>query len=427
MNIKEITDEIGALYEKMKAMVQGATDSGTPMNPELEVEYEAKNKRLTDLIKLRDQHYGLLDAQAKAVSNRREAIGEIAESRQLSTKRTTQLENTLNGEEYRSAFLRFLSVGANGMNSNEIRAMSEGTDGNGGYLPSQDFYAQLIKKRFLTNAMRQICTVMPLGTFKTQITVENALGTASYNADSAGLSDSTPTFSTITLQPQTLSFFTKVSNELIEDSPSRGQGFSIESILADQMGRTMGLAEESNFVKGAGSGSYQPLGALTASQAGSTVTLAAAAIGSQVITIQKLIDVVYALPRQYRANAKWIMGDALFAKIRAITQTAGTTAGYAPQAWSMGDGRIEGGEPDRLLGFPVVCVADAPAYALSTIQAGFGDYSYYMIGERSSISIKVAREAYLANNQTGYFAFARNDGKMTLPTAQVHLATGAAS
>ena len=50
-----------------------------------------------------------------------------------------------------------------------------------------------------------------------------------------------------------------------------------------------------------------------------------------------------------------------------------------------------------------------------------------MIGERSSISIKVAREAYLANNQTGYFAFARNDGKMTLPVAQVHLATGAAS
>jgi HK97 family phage major capsid protein len=419
MNIKEITDEIGALYEKMKAMVTGATDSGTPMNSELEMEYEKKSSRLSDLIKLRDQHYGLLDAQAKAVTNRREAIGEVAEARQLSTKRTTQLESTLNGEEYRSAFLRFLCVGHAGLNSNEVRAMSEGTDANGGFLPSQEFYAQLIKKRFLTNAMRQICTVMPLGTFKTQITIENALGTASYNQESTALTDSTPTFSNMTLQPQTLSFFTKVSNELIEDAPSRGQGFSIESILADQIGRTMGLAEESNFVKGAGSASFQPLGALTTSQAGSTVTLAT----GNAFTIQKLIDTVYALPRQYRANAKWIMSDAIFAKIRAIQQTAGTTAGYAPQAWSMGDGRIEGGEPDRLLGFPVVCVADAPAYAVSTIVAGFGDYSYYMIGERNSISIKVARETYLANNQTGYFAFARNDGRMTLPVAQVHLAT----
>jgi HK97 family phage major capsid protein len=89
----------------------------------------------------------------------------------------------------------------------------------------------------------------------------------------------------------------------------------------------------------------------------------------------------------------------------------------------MGDGRIEGGEPDRLLGFPVVCVADSNAFAAASIVAGFGDYSYYMIGERSSISIKVAREAFLANNQTGYFGFARNDGKMTLTAAQVHLAT----
>jgi len=418
MNIKEITDEIGAIYERMKAMVTGATDSGTPMNTELETEYEAKSKRLTDLIKLRDQHYGLLDAQAKAVTNRREVIGEIAEARQLSTKRTTQLESTLNSEEYRSAFLRFLCVGHSGLNSHEIRVMTEGTDTAGGFLPSQDFYAQLIKKRFLVNAMRQICTVMPLGTFKTQVTVENVLGTAAYAAEGT-VTESTPSFTNLTLTPSTLSFFTKVSNELIEDAPSRGQGFSIESILADQMGRAMGLAEESAFV--GGNGTNKPTGALTTSQAGSTITLAT----GNAFTIQKLIDIVYALPRQYRANAKWIMSDAIFAKIRAIQQTAGTTAGYAPQAWSMGDGRIEGGEPDRLLGFPVVCVADAPAYAVSTIVAGFGDYSYYTIGERSSISIKVAREAFLANNQTGYFGFARNDGRMILPVAQVHLATAA--
>lgn len=426
MNIKEITDEIGALYEKMKAMVSGATDSGIPMSSELELEYEKKNARLTDLIKLRDQHYAMLDVQSKAVSNHRSAIGEIAESRQLSTHRTTQLESTLNSEEYRNAFLRYLCVGQNGLNGQEIRAMSEGTDSAGGFLPSQDFYAQLIKKRFMANAMRQCATVMPLGTFKTQITIENAIGVASYKGGEAtAISETNPSFSNITLQPSTLSFFTKVSNELIEDAPSRGQGFSIESILADQMGRAFGLAEETAFVLG--NGTNKPLGILTANQAGATVTLAAAAITSQVLSIQKLLDTVYALPRQYRSNAKWVMGDALFAKVRAITQTGSSNGGYAPQAWSMGDGRIEGGEPDRLLGYPVVCVADAPAYALATIQAGFGDFSYYMIGERSSISIKVAREAFLANNQTGYFGFARNDGKMTLPDAMVHLATGAGS
>jgi HK97 family phage major capsid protein len=426
MNIKEITDEIGALYEKMKAMVTGATDSGTPMNPELEMEYEKKNSRLSDLIKLRDQHYALLDAQSKATSNRREAIGEIAEARQLSTKRTTQLESTLNSEEYRNAFLRFLCVGHNGLNSNEIRAMTEGTDTAGGFLPSQDFYAQLIKKRFMVNAIRQVATVMPLGTFKTQVTIEDGVGTASYNAEGTTV-ETNPTFKNVTLTPNTLSFFTKVSNELIEDAPSRGSGFSIESILADQMGRAMGLAEESKFVLG--TGSAQPKGLLSnSSEAGSQVTSS----GASSITNQNLLDTIFALPRQYRANAKWIMGDSVFAKIRALlmvssvtTTTSGAAGGnFSPFAWSMGDGRLEGGEPDRLLGFPVVCVADSNAIATGVIVAGFGDYSYYMIGERSSISIKVAREAFLANNQTGYFGFARNDGKMTLPAAQVQLKMG---
>ena len=417
MNIKEITDEIGALYEKMKSMVTGATDSGQPMNSELETEYEKKNARLTDLIKLRDQHYAMLDVQSKAVSNHRSAIGEIAEARQLSTHRTTQLESTLNSEEYRNAFLRYLCVGQNGLNGQEMRAMSEGTDSAGGFLPSQDFYAQLIKKRFLANAMRQVSNVMSLGTFKTQITIENAVGVASYKGGEAtAITETNPTFSNITLQPSTLSFFTKVSNELIEDAPSRGQGFSIESILADQMGRAFGLAEESAFVLG--DGSNKPTGVLTASQAATTISFAS----GNAVTIQKLLDVVYALPRQYRSNAKWVMGDAVFAKIRALKQES-SAAGFAPQAWSMGDGRIEGGEPDRLLGFPVVCTADSNGFAAASIVAGFGDYSYYMIGERSSISIKVAREAFLANNQTGYFGFARNDGKMTLTAAQVHLAT----
>lgn len=419
MNIKEITDEIGALYEKMKSMVTGATDSGQPMNSELEAEYEKKNARLTDLIKLRDQHYAMLDVQSKAITNHRSAIGEIAEARQLSTHRTTQLESTLNSEEYRNAFLRYLCVGQNGLNGQELRAMSEGTDSAGGFLPSQDFYAQLIKKRFMANAMRQVANVMPLGTFKTQITIENAVGVASYKGGEAtSISETNPTFSNITLQPSTLSFFTKVSNELIEDAPSRGQGFSIESILADQMGRAFGLAEETAFVLG--DGSNKPTGVLTTSQAATTITLAT----GNAVTIQKLLDVVYALPRQYRSNAKWVMGDAVFAKIRALTQSS-TSVGYTPQAWSMGDGRIEGGEPDRLLGYPVVCTADSNGMAVSSIVAGFGDYSYYMIGERSSISIKVAREAFLANNQTGYFGFARNDGKMTLTAAQVHMATAA--
>lgn len=426
MTIREITDEIGSLYERMKAAVASATEKGEPMGKEEEEQYAKNNSRLTDLIKLRDQHYALLDAQTKATNTRGLAIQQMAEERSLTPKQERRLGKFLDGEEYRSAFLSYLVKGGNNLTPDEQRAMVEGTNADGGFLPATEFYNQLIKKRFLTNGMRQVANVMPLGTFKTDIVLESNFATASYEAEANSKTESSGQFSNVVLQPYTMRVFSKVSNELLADAPTRGPGFSIESILADQFGRVMGEKEEEAFVSGTGSG--QPSGILSyiTGFAGGAITKVTTAT-TNVIVAQDLLNVVYSLPRQYRQNAKWVMTDAMFAKIRALLQTqTGTNVGisYSPFSWSMGDGRLQDGEPDRLLGYPVVCVAKGPDYPASgtaRVMAAFGDFSYYHIGERESVSIKVARESFLQFNQTGYFAFARHDGKASLLEAFRHL------
>jgi hypothetical protein len=428
MTIREITDEIGSLYERMKAAVTAATEEGKPMSGEAEGAYQQNNKRMEDLIKLRDQHYAMLDAQSKAVTSRRERIGEIAEERSLSTTQTRKLEKFFDSGEYRDAFLHYLQVGYNDLNSQEQRAMTEGTDSAGGYLPATDFYNQLVKVRYLNNAMRQICNVIPLGTFKTDIAIETALGSAAYVGEGAAATENSPTFRNIVLTPYTLRTYVKVSNELIADAPTRGPGFNIEGILAEQMGRAMGLKEEDAFVQGDGSG--KPTGVFTyfsASPTANTTDIGATTTAaSAVVTLTDLINCVYALKRQYREGATWVMADTTFTKIRALLQTStiatanGSAVGYAPFAWSMGDGRAEGGEPDRLLGFPVKCVASGPAWPAASAAgnvAVFGNFNYYHIGDRENISIKVARETFLANNQTGYFGFARHDGEVSMGEA----------
>jgi HK97 family phage major capsid protein len=420
MSIREITDEIGSLYERMKKAVEGAQQNGAPMSGEEEAQYEKNNSRLTDLIKMRDQHYALLEAQSKATSHRAAAVSALAEQRNLSPVQERRLEKFTASEEYRSAFLSYLCKGVDGMTADEQRAMSEGTNTDGGFLPSTEFYSTLIKKRFLANAMRQVANVIPLGTFKTDIVIENGYGSASWVAEAAAVSETSPTFSNIVLSPYTMRYHTKVSNELLADAPSRGPGFSIESILADQIGKVMGEFEEDAMVQGNGSG--KPKGILNyTSGTGTTITKVTTATNN-VIALADLINVTYSLPRQYRANAKWVMTDSTFAKLRALLQVNGSNT-YAPFAWSMGDGRLQDGEPDRLLGYPVVCVAKGPEYpALNTarIVAAFGDFSYYHIGDRESINIKVAREQFLANNQTGYFAFARLDAQASLLDAFRH-------
>lgn len=422
MSIREITDEIGALYERMKKAVEGAQQNGAPMSGEEEAQYEKNNARLTDLIKMRDQHYALLEAQSKATSHRAAAVAALAEERNLSPVQERRLEKFTNSEEYRSAFLSYLCKGIDGMTADEQRAMAEGTNTDGGFLPSTEFYSTLIKKRFLANAMRQVANVIPLGTFKTDIVIENAFGSAAWVAEAAAVAETSPTFTNIVLSPYTMRYHTKVSNELLADAPSRGPGFSVESILADQIGKIMGEFEEDAMVQGNGSAKPSGIMAYTGAFAGGAITKVTTATNN-VIALADLISVTYSLPRQYRANAKWVMTDSTFAKLRALLQVNGTNT-YAPFAWSMGDGRLQDGEPDRLLGYPVVCVAKGPEYpALNTarIVAAFGDFSYYHIGDRESVNIKVAREQFLANNQTGYFAFARVDGKASLLDAFRHL------
>ena len=412
MSIREVTDEIGKLYENMKRQVQTALEDGAPMTGQEEAKYNSKNRRMSSLIKLRDQHYRMLDSASKATQTRSGAIARVVEQRGYSSAKAKRFASTVDSHEYRTAFQTYLTSG----NDLEIRALNEGTDSAGGYLPSTEFYATLTQQRFQANAMRQVATVMPLGTFKTDMAIESTFGTASYVAENAQVSDTQPVFSNLVFKPYTLRYFTLVSNELIADAPSRGSGFSIETILANQIGRVVGLREETAFTLG--TGSAQPKG-IFAYTGGAIASVTASSATS--FTAQNLLDVVYALPRQYRSNAKWVMPDAVFAKIRALlqTQAVGGTGGgaFAPFSWSMGDGKLQDGEPDRLLGYPVVCTADGNAITTGKVILAFGDFEYYKIGEREGMSIQTAREAFLGTNQTGYYAFARHDAQCTLPNA----------
>lgn len=416
MSIREITDEIGKIYEGMKALVEESQKEGEPLSQEKEEQYSRMNTRLTSLITMRDQHYRFLDAQAaasKAMDRRADAISQT----RTEGRRGDDLRKFVEGEEYRSAFGRYLKVGISGLRPDEHRALSEGSDENGGYLPATDFMSTLIEKRFQANAMRQIANVIPLGTFETEVTMENAFATATYELEAATKTESNPTFSNLVLTPRTMRCFTKVSNELLADSPARGPAFNVESILARQFGRVMGEKEEQAFCGGNGT-APNPKGifSFTATRIITPVETAA----STAITMADLQNVVADLPRQYREGAVWVMNDKIFWAIRKLLQVSSvTTSGggnYSPFAWSLGDGRLQDGEPDRLLGYPVVCVNND---ANNTLTAGtrvavFGNFNYFHIGEREGVSIKVARETYLEANQTGYFAFARHASDVSI-------------
>ena len=80
-------------------------------------------------------------------------------------------------------------------------------------------------------------------------------------------------------------------------------------------------------------------------------------------------------------------------------------------------GRMQAGEPDRVLGYKVYTSAYFPVPAPGKAAVAFGDFSYYNIGDRGSRSIAELKELFAGNGMVGFVAKERVDGKLVLPEA----------
>ena len=397
MTYAGIIEQMGALYAAMQSMVEQANSDGA-MTPAAEKELAGMRSRYDSLVLLRDSNISVMERGAKSASFSVPAI-----LSNISRPAPTQSKEA----RYADAFGAYL-LRSNRLTDLEQRDLSEGTAADGGYLPSTDFYNQLQKKMEQQAVIRNVATVMPLGAFKTQIAIEATLAAASWGAEAATTTPSAGTFGQLLLQPRRLAVIVKVSQELIEDAPGRGTGFSIDTILTDQFAREVAQREEEAFITGTAANT-QPVGIMTYTTSG--ISDGKTTQSATAITADEILDWVYSLPRQYRMspNCAIILSDASLGKIRKLAVAAGSaTLGYLWQP------SFVQGEPDRLAGIPVYASPFMPNQA-STVRFGvIGDFSRYIIGQRSSMAVQVLREAYAASGQIGFRAVERIDAGATI-------------
>jgi HK97 family phage major capsid protein len=392
--------ELGKLYDRMRSMIERANREGD-MTKKDEEELAGIRSRYDRLIKIRDANHDL--AKRSAASRQLSYSMERAE-RAAHGKPVEQRLAIMQRAEYRSAFASYLQHGHKP--SFETRALSEGSDPDGGYLPSQDFYNVLSKVLEQEVVLRKIATVMPLGTFKTNVAVEGGIVSASWGTEAANVAvDTAQTFEQRQLTPKRLSVIVKASMELVEDAPSRGPGFSVETIVADQMARAFALKEEEGFAVGTGA-SGQPKGIFKYTGAGEISTGKTAATASA-FTANELIDLIYSLPRQYRTtpNVAIVCNDTVIAAIRKFTNPGSGTS-FLSYLW---EPSFKLGEPDRIMGIPIYSCQYAPDVATGTVPIIIGDFSRFIIGTRTGLSVRVLRELYAGNGQLGYLGMERVD------------------
>jgi HK97 family phage major capsid protein len=192
----------------------------------------------------------------------------------------------------------------------------------------------------------------------------------------------TPTFIEVAPPSGELYANPAASQAMLDDS-----AFDVEAWLASEIATEFARAEGSAFV--GGNGINRPKGFLAAPTAIQVDSLRPFGTLQYIATGQaggfgtspadKLIDLVQTLRPPYRQGAAFVMNSATASVIRKFKTSDGAFL------WQPG---LAAGQPDSLLGYPVVEAEDMPDIAADSLSIAFGNFRVgYLIAERTETQI----------------------------------------
>lgn len=286
------------------------------------------------------------------------------------------------------------------------KAMSTAVAADGGYLVDPQTAATIRGTLSSTASIRAIANVVNVdgGTYDVLVDHSEA-GSGWATEASVSAETGTPQIDRITISLHELSALPKVSQRLLDDS-----AFDIEGWLAGRIADKFARSEAQAFVSG--DGVDKPKGILTYPTAdndvwawGSIGYVPTGANGALAAAdpADAIIDLVYALGAEYRANASFVMNSRTAGLIRKLKDNDGRFL------WSDG---LAAREPARLLGYPVLIAEDMPDIAADSLSIAFGDFGAgYTIAERPDL--RVLRDPFSAKPHVLFYATKRVGGAVS--------------
>jgi len=221
----------------------------------------------------------------------------------------------------------------------------------------------------------------------------------------ASVPDLAPTVDRISIPLHELAAAPTASQRILDDT-----AFDMEAWLAGRIADRFLRAEADAFVNG--SGANRPTGFLThpavADSAWAWGSLGYIATGTDGDfdaddPADALVDLVYSLGAEYRAEAAFVMTSRTAGELRKMKDSHGRFL------WVEGLG---GEQPARLLGYPVQIVEAMPEIGPDAFAIAFGDFRHgYTIAERPDI--RILRDPYTSRPNVTFFATKRVGGDVT--------------
>lgn len=296
----------------------------------------------------------------------------------------------------------------------ELKSFNALTLADGGYAVPREIDAMIASQLRDISPIRAIAQVVQVGTAGyRKLIATGGIASGWVGEGAARPETATPDFAEIAPPSGELYANPAASQQMLDDV-----AFDLESWLASEVALEFARAEGAAFVSG--TGTNQPLGFLSVAKSLSgdavrpfgTLQYVASgnATGFNSNPESKMIDLMHSLRSAYRQGASWVMNSATLAVIRKLKTSDG--------AFLWQPGLVEG-QPDRLLGYPIVEAENMPDIAANTFPIAFGNFKQgYLIAERSATQI--LRDPF-TNKPFVHFYATKRIGGQVLDSAAIKL------
>ena len=306
--------------------------------------------------------------------------------------------------EHKAAFDAYVRAGeAAGLRALEAKAMTVGSNPDGGYLVPPEVETQIGKRLAAISPIRAIAGQRTIsGNVYKKPFMTSGPATGWVGESDARPQTASPTLDELSFPAMELYAMPAATATLLEDA-----AVNIDEWLAQEVDAVFAAQEGAAFVNG--DGVNKPKGFLTYTTVanaswswGNIGFIASGAAGAFPAShpSDTLVDLIYALKAGYRQNASFVMNRKTQSVIRKFKDSQG---GYLWQPPAVAGGKAS------LMTFPVVEAEDMPDIGANALSIAFGDFGRgYLVVDRAGVS--VLRDPYTAKPYVLFYTTKRVGG-----------------
>jgi HK97 family phage major capsid protein len=306
--------------------------------------------------------------------------------------------------QHKAAFDAYVRTGdAAGLRDLEAKALSIGSDPDGGYLVTEELENRVNRGVRNVSPIRAIAQVRRVSgsVYKKPFSITGA--GAGWIAETAARPETaTPTLAELAFPTMELYAMPAATSALLDDA-----AVDIDEWIADEVRDSFATQEGTAFVTG--NGTARPKGFLDYTKVANAswswgnigyITTGAAGAFPATDPGDRLIDLAYTVKSGYRGNGTFLFNRATQAAIRKMKDGDGNYL-WQPAA--------KAGDASTLMGFPVAESEDMPDIATDSYSVAFGDFRRgYLIVDRAGI--RILRDPYSSKPYVLFYTTKRVGG-----------------